>query len=380
MKKNVCLFVTLTAGLLLLGACKHTPTLTVAFENVPDQTVDVNYAQIPDLSEISHDTLLSADGKLVWNHEITQPTEVRMALAQYADYPISFWICPGEKAKMEIKWEDDDLHYNLSGSEQLAAQSRMYVIARDANREMKRVRAQISKAMERGVEYADEQFVDSLSELYRLAQAAFSDVYMDYVKTYPNDARSAIYLMRHPVKDTFLAYYETLSENVREGVMKENLDDAKQKAERLRELDANALSARKGEVAPDFEMTDVDGNTFRLSDFKDKYVVLDFWGTWCPWCVKGLPRMKAYHKKYASKVEFIGISNRDKTEKLKEFLQQENMKWRNAQNAEEGNPDVVLMYGVSGYPTKILLAPGMVIKGRYLGEVEEFYNELDKIR
>ncbi|MDE5544031.1 MAG: TlpA family protein disulfide reductase, partial [Bacteroidales bacterium] len=341
---------------------------------------DVNYAQIPDLSEISHDTLLSANGKLVWNHEITQPTEVRMALSQYGDYPISFWICPGEKAKMEIKWEDDDLHYNLSGSEQLAAQSRLYAVARDANREMQQVRAQISKAMERGVEYADEQFVDSLSALYRLAQAAFSDVYMDYVKTYPDDARSAIYLMRHPVKDTFLAYYETLGEKVREGVMKENLDDAKQKAERLRELDANALSARKGEVAPDFEMTDVQGNTFRLSDFKDKYVVLDFWGTWCPWCVKGLPRMKAYHKKYASKVEFIGISNRDKAEKLQEFLQQENIKWRNAQNAEEGNPDVVLMYGVSGYPTKIFLAPGLVVKGRYLGEVEEFYNELDKIR
>ncbi|MDE7357553.1 MAG: hypothetical protein K2M74_03865, partial [Bacteroidales bacterium] len=88
MKKNVCLFATLTAGLLPLGACTHTPTLTVVFENVPDQTVDVNYAQIPDLSEISNDTLLSANGKLVWNHEITKPTEVRMALAQYGDNPI----------------------------------------------------------------------------------------------------------------------------------------------------------------------------------------------------------------------------------------------------------------------------------------------------
>ncbi len=380
MKKNVCLSSILTAALVLFGACTHTPILTVVFENVPDQTVDVNYAQIPDLSEISHDTLLSADGKLVWNHEITQPTEVRMALSQYGDYPISFWICPGEKAKMKIKWEDDDLHYNLSGSAQLEAQSRLYVVAREAYRQMQQVRAQKSKAMERGVEYADEQYVDSLSALYRLAQAAYSDVYMDYVKTYPDDARSAIYLMRHPVKDTFLAYYELLSESVREGVMKENLDDAKLKAERLRELDANALLARKGEVAPDFEMTDLEGRTFRLSDFKDKYVVLDFWGTWCPWCVKGLPRMKAYHKKYAGKVEFIGISNRDKTDRLKEFLQEKDIRWRNAQNAEENNPDVVLMYGVSGYPTKILLAPGMVVKGRYLGEVEEFYQELDNLK
>lgn len=378
--KKFCLFGVLATGLLLLGACTHKPTLTVVFENIPDQIVYMNYAQIPNLSEISHDTLRAEDGKLVWNHEITQPTEIRMALEQYGDYPVSFWICPGERAALEVKWEDEDLHYNLSGSEQLEAQVRMYTVARDAYREMQNLRAQIGKAMERGVEYADEQFVDSLSALYRLAQAAFSDVYMEYVKTYPDDARSAIYLMRHPVKDTFLAYYETLSRNVREGVMKENLDDARQKAERMLELDANALLARKGEVAPDFEMTDLEGKTFRLSDFKDKYVVLDFWGTWCPWCVKGLPRMKAYHKKYSGKVEFIGISNRDKTEKLKDFLQKENILWRNAQNAEEENPDVVLMYGVSGYPTKILLAPGLVVKGRYLGEVEEFYNELDAIR
>ncbi len=53
MKKNVCLSSILTAALVLFGACTHTPILTVVFENVPDQTVDVNYAQIPDLSEIS---------------------------------------------------------------------------------------------------------------------------------------------------------------------------------------------------------------------------------------------------------------------------------------------------------------------------------------
>lgn len=380
MKKNVCLFCILTSGLLLLGACTHKPTLTVVFENVPDQTVHMSHAQISDLSEICFDTLSSQDGKMVWAQEITQPTEVRMVLEQYGDHPLSFWICPGEKAKMKIKREDDDLRYRLSGSEQLEAQSRIYAVACDAHREMQRLRAQIGKAMERGVEYADEQYVDSLSECYRNAQKEFSDAYMDYVKAYPDDARSAIYLMRHPVKDTFLAYYGTLSERVREGVMKESLDDARQKAERLRELDANALAACKGAVAPDFGMTDVEGNAFRLSDFKDRYVVLDFWGTWCPWCVKGLPKMKAYQKKYASKVEFIGISNRDKTEKLKEFLQKEGIGWRNAQNAEEGNPDVVLLYGVSGYPTKILLAPGLVVKGRYLGEVSEFYQELDNLQ
>lgn len=382
MNKNVCLFGILSTGLLLFGACRRAqgPSLTAVFEGEPEQIVYIDYVQAPDFTETYHDTLPLRQGELVWNREIAQPAEVRVVLERYADAPVSFWLCPGESAKLKARWENDDWQCKLSGSRQLTEQSRLHALSRDAYRDMRQLRAQINKAMEKGVEYADEQLVDSLSALYREAQGVFSDVYMEYVKAYPEDVRSAIYLMRHPVKDTFLAYYETLGEEVREGFLKEKLEAFRLNAERMRELNVNARLTGIGAAAPDFEMTDVDGRSFRLSDYKDKYVVLDFWGTWCPWCVKGMPKMKAYHKKYARKVEFIGISNRDKAEKLKDFLQKENIGWRNAQNAEAENPDVVLMYGVTGYPTKVLLAPGLVVKGRYLGEVEEFYNELDAIK
>ncbi|MBR5325385.1 MAG: TlpA family protein disulfide reductase, partial [Prevotella sp.] len=44
--------------------------------------------------------------------------------------------------------------------------------------------------------------------------------------------------------------------------------------------------------APDFELNDINGKPLKLSSLRGKYVVLDFWGAWCRWCIKGIPEMK----------------------------------------------------------------------------------------
>ncbi len=64
---------------------------------------------------------------------------------------------------------------------------------------------------------------------------------------------------------------------------------------------------------------------------------------------------------------------------MKAMVGKEGMKWVNVMNGDSDN-DVASLYGVSGYPTKILLEPGLKVKGRYLGEVPEFYQDLDEIR
>ena len=65
---------------------------------------------------------------------------------------------------------------------------------------------------------------------------------------------------------------------------------------------------KEGAVAPDFSLVGIDGKEVKLSDYKGQYVVLDFWGTWCGWCIKGMPEMKKMYEKYGDKVEIIGIA------------------------------------------------------------------------
>ena len=79
----------------------------------------------------------------------------------------------------------------------------------------------------------------------------------------------------------------------------------------------SAQDIRAGVQAPDFTAKKVDGTTFTLSSLQGKYVVLDFWGSWCKWCIKGFPDMKTAYAKHKDKVEFVGIACRDTEAKWK---------------------------------------------------------------
>jgi len=77
------------------------------------------------------------------------------------------------------------------------------------------------------------------------------------------------------------------------------------------DLDAKYATSllKVGEQAPEFAMTTPSGNNIALSSMRGRYVVIDFWASWCPDCRKDLPRMAALAQKYAERgIEFVGVS------------------------------------------------------------------------
>ncbi len=63
-----------------------------------------------------------------------------------------------------------------------------------------------------------------------------------------------------------------------------------------------------GDQAPDFEIRTLSGETVRLADYRGKYVLLDFWATWCTPCLKEIPNLKAVYDKFGSSERFAMIS------------------------------------------------------------------------
>ena len=140
---------------------------------------------------------------------------------------------------------------------------------------------------------------------------------------------------------------------------------------------AFAQDAVVGAQAPDFTAKKVDGTTLTLSSLQGKYVVLDFWGSWCKWCIKGFPDMKEAYTKYKGKVEFVGIACRDTEEKWKNATAKYEIPWISVLNPVEN--DLVKVYQVQGFPTKIVIDPKGKIDRIFLGEAPEFYTYLDSL-
>ena len=170
---------------------------------------------------------------------------------------------------------------------------------------------------------------------------------------------------------------KTLDPNIVNGRLAGVFDavKARLKAQELQEEAEKAVQA--GKMAPDFTLKDIHGKDFSLSSLRGKYVVLDFWGSWCGWCIKGMPEMKKYYEKYKGKFEIVGVDCQDTEAKWKAAVEKHQLPWIHVKNETKNlTPE---KYAVTGYPTKVLINPDGTINKIIVGEDPEFYKYLDSL-
>jgi len=139
-----------------------------------------------------------------------------------------------------------------------------------------------------------------------------------------------------------------------------------------------AKLAAVGAPCPNVEGKDVEGNPFDLKDLRGKYVIIDFWGTWCSACLAGMPAMREFQEKHADRLVLVGIANDKELDKVKACMEKHKMTWTNLLQWQ-GDNDYVAKFNVQGFPTKVLVDPRGTIVYRGSGESEEFYQEVEKI-
>lgn len=138
-------------------------------------------------------------------------------------------------------------------------------------------------------------------------------------------------------------------------------------------------STQIGKIVPDFTTNNtMDGSEFQFNSLKGKYVLIDFWGTWCGPCVAEMPKVKAYQEKYIDKLTVLGINSGDSKEKIEEFVNSKKYDWKQI-IAGEGEDNLVLKFNVAGFPTKFIIDPTGKILYRFTGDGEESFATLDEL-
>lgn len=171
--------------------------------------------------------------------------------------------------------------------------------------------------------------------------------------------------------DNALGYYEFLIGPARDMTV-EQLDSAITahpslgKYQRIQKIKKRLLAeAETGEGAlfKDFEVTYND-STFRLSDYvgKGKFVLVDFWASWCGPCIRQTAVIKDIYKEYGSKgLDVIGIAVWDEPENTIKGIAAHELPWRNVINAQDIPAEI---YGFSEIPCIILFGPDGTIISR----------------
>ena len=123
------------------------------------------------------------------------------------------------------------------------------------------------------------------------------------------------------------------------------------KVEFLRNPD-EFLDLGEGKPAPDFALRDLQGRPLALRDFENKVVLLDFWSTLCKPCVAALPKLQAWHEKYAAQgFSVVGLSTDSKVEALRKSAKKSGVAYPVAQ----ATPEVWRAYKISVLPALVLV-------------------------
>lgn len=117
----------------------------------------------------------------------------------------------------------------------------------------------------------------------------------------------------------------------------------------------------------DFEQANINGKKIKLSDVKEKYVLLEFWGSWCGPCREENPQLvKTYHSYKAKGFEILGVAaDNDKAQWLK-AIKDDKLPWENVCDLKGDKNDVVLIYGINAYPTNFLIDENGIIIAKNL--------------
>ena len=122
-----------------------------------------------------------------------------------------------------------------------------------------------------------------------------------------------------------------------------------------------------GAVAPDFELKDTSGKMIKLSSFRGKYVLVDFWASWCGPCRKALPLVKKANEEFKNKgLQVIGVSVDKKTKDWEKALEEEKLPY-----LQLHDPDGITgkLYNYDGIPFIILISPeGIILEKELWGD------------
>lgn len=271
---------------------------------------------------------------------------------------IGFYAVPGEDIVINVA-SIDPLSYSISGSELMDG--------------IQSLTEQSSPIEAQAMALQNKKPVDkaAMEALY----ASYNKIFTDFIAANP-ESPAVAYAVMNLDGDDMIKAFESMSPAAKQSVIMPLAQMQYDNALKRAEQEKKQLAMQDGTVdAPAFALKNLEGKDVSISDFRGKWVILDFWGTWCPWCIKGFPALKEAYKQYEGKLEIIGIDCGDSEEQWRNGVARFELPWVQVYKPDSDNK-VIQDYFVQGFPTKVIVNPDGKIVNITVGENPDFFTIL----
>lgn len=341
---------------IILSSCStETATITLKMSDLDNKEVVVHTAgrEKTELAKAN-----AVDGVFKVDLEIEEPQLLAISIDSKM-FPVYV-----EKSKIEISGTVDMLDSAVvKGSkshEVFKAYGDVMLPVHDENRQLmseyRNARATQDKAAE-----------DKVLERYEALQKKQKELTEKFIKDH-SKSHVAAYLVQEQTKynsdyDEVKSAFELLSSSL----------SATKPFKSVEEKLAKLESVKIGAVAPDFEMADSTGTMVKLSSLRGKYLLMDFWASWCSPCRAENPNVVKLYNKYADKnFDIIGISLDQSKDAWLEAIKADQLTWNHVSDLAGWQNAASQLYQVSGIPHTVLLDPeGKIIAKNLRGKALE---------
>lgn len=300
---------------------------------------------------------LSDQNKFKFEREATQPRLLTLEIGKNR-YPVI--VSPGEKLVFSSDLQNNPEAYNVEGSE-------LSLLLRD-----------FAPTKQRKEFLEDSLQGDFVKRMAGKTEAEVESLRADYMAAYRKEMQTftqEAVAFAHANKDNLAGFYamSVLDPDVAENEIIAYVDGLgdlfsdNRTVIQFKEETAKLRKLAVGQPAPEILAYTPDNKTVKLSDFKGKYVLVDFWASWCVPCRKENPNIVRLYDSYKDKnFTVLGVSLDNNPGSWMRAVEEDKLMWTNVSDLKAWSSDLVLDYRIKAIPASVIVDPSGKIIGKNL--------------
>ncbi|MDQ3290331.1 MAG: AhpC/TSA family protein, partial [Bacteroidota bacterium] len=283
------------------------------------------------------------DGTFTFEGKVNEPTVYRISLT---DQNMFLLMLDNKEIQVEADAKDMNKTYAVKGSEE----AELFKELTGRLEKMQAAGMQLQKRFEKASETANQDSVKVIQETYQSMQQRNVKAIKEFIKQHDKTAVAAFATLNLINPETDMGFADSMAT-----VFNKNRPESQYTKALVKVLEPLKTLA-VGKPAPDITLPTPDGKPLSLSSLKGKYVLVDFWASWCGPCRQENPNVVRMYNKYKDKgFEIFGVSLDNSREKWLGAIQKDQLSWPHVSDLKGWESAAAQLYNIQAIPQTLLL-------------------------